>query len=84
MLNAKTKWLTVKNVFSYYGIMTGSKLKYNITGNLCTYADQRSRKRILICNLCVKRHMVPFSIAFKSGFYAIFMCLSVSKKVCFV
>ena len=24
--------------------------------------------------------MVPFSIAFKSGFYAIFKCLSVSKK----
>ena len=24
--------------------------------------------------------MVPFSIAFKSGFYAIFMCRSVSKK----
>ena len=43
-------------------------------------SDQRSRKRILICSLCVKRRMVPFSIAFKSGFYAIFMCWSVSKK----
>ena len=40
-------------------------------------ADQRSRKPIFICNLCVNRHMVPFSIAFKSGLYAI---LSVSKK----
>ena len=40
-------------------------------------SDQRSRKRILICNLCVKRRMVPFSIAIKSGFYAIFMCRSV-------
>ena len=47
-------------------------------------SDQRLRKRILICNLCVKCHMVPFSIAFKSGFYAIFMCPSVSKKVDFV
>ena len=25
-------------------------------------ADQRSGKRILICNLCVKPHMVPFRI----------------------
>ena len=46
-------------------------------------ADQRSRKHILICNLCVNRHMVPLSIAFKLGFYAIFMCRSVSKKSSF-
>ena len=39
---------------------------------------------ILICYLCVKRRMVPFGIAFKSGFYAIFMCWSVSKNVHFV
>ena len=43
-------------------------------------SDQRSHKRILICNLCVKRRMVPFSIAFKSGFYAIFICRSVKIK----
>ena len=43
-------------------------------------SDQCLRKRILICNLCVKCRKVPFSIAFKSGFYGIFMCRSVSKK----
>ena len=43
-------------------------------------SDQCSRKSILICNLCVKLRMVPFSIAFKSGFYAIFICRSVLKK----
>ena len=43
-------------------------------------SDQRLRKLILICNLSVKRRMLPFSIAFKSGFYAIFMCLFVSKN----
>ena len=41
--------------------------------------DQRSPMRSLICNLYVKRHMVPFS-----DFYAIFMCRSVLKKVRFV
>ena len=46
-------------------------------------SDQHLRKRILICYLCVKRRMVPFSIAFKSGFYSIFMCRSVSKKSSF-
>ena len=46
-------------------------------------SDQRSRKGILICNLCIKRRMVPFSITFKSGFYATFMCPSVSKKSSF-
>ena len=45
-------------------------------------SDQRFTKAH--CNLCVKRRMVPFSIAFKSGFYAILMCRSVQKKVCFV
>ena len=43
-------------------------------------SDQLSRKHILICNLCVKRHMIPFSIAFKSRFYANFMCRSAEKK----
>ena len=35
-------------------------------------SDQRSRMRFLICNLYVKRCMVPFS-----DLYAIFMCRSV-------
>ena len=36
---------------------------------------QCSQMRFLICNLCVKCHMLPFS-----DFYAIFTCRSVSKK----
>ena len=56
------------------------QLTGRIVGPNSDDSDQHSRKRILICNLCVKHRMVPFSIAFKSGFYAIFMCRSVFKK----
>ena len=43
-------------------------------------SDQGSRMCILICYLCVKHLMAPFNVVFRSGFYAIFMCRSVSKK----
>ena len=64
---------------SSHSVFISFQLIRRIVGPNKDDSDQRSRMRFLICNLYVKRRMVPFG-----DFDAIFMCQSVSKKVCFV